>query len=61
MYYDRIIIDSSEVENDFIDIDFLLKKENKPESWFRDPPIPNSIDEMIYLGEKEKGKIIYSY
>jgi hypothetical protein len=40
---------------------FLLKKENKQESWFRDPPIPNSIDEMIYLDEKQKGKIIYSY
>ena len=27
MYYDKILIDSSEVENDFIDIEFLLKKE----------------------------------
>jgi hypothetical protein len=27
MFYDKILIDSSEVENDFTDIDFLLKRE----------------------------------
>jgi len=40
---------------------FFFIKENKPESWFRDPPIPNSIDEMIYLKEKENNNFIYSF
>ena len=40
---------------------FFLIKENKPESWFRDPPIPNSIDEIIYLKEKENNNFIYSF
>lgn len=40
---------------------FFLIKENKPENWFRDPPIPNSIDEMIYLKEKESNNFIYSF
>lgn len=27
MFYDKILVDSTEVENDFVDIDFLLKRE----------------------------------
>lgn len=40
---------------------FFLIKENKEDTWFFDPPIKNSIAEMIYLQEKERGKIIHSY
>jgi hypothetical protein len=32
---------------------FLLIKENKPESWLRDPPIPGSIDEILFLQENK--------
>ena len=40
---------------------FFLIKENKPETWFRDPAIPNSIDEIIFLQEKERNNIVHSY
>lgn len=40
---------------------FFLIKENKPDSWFRDPPLPNSIDELIFSQEKERGRIVHSY
>jgi hypothetical protein len=40
---------------------FFLIKENKEGSWFFDPPIKNSISELIYLQEKERGKIVHSY
>jgi hypothetical protein len=40
---------------------FFLIKENKEDTWFFDPPIKNSIAEMIYLQEKERGKIVHSY
>jgi len=40
---------------------FFIIKENKEGTWFFDPPIKNSIAEMIYLQEKEKGKIVTSY
>lgn len=40
---------------------FFLIKENKPDSWFRDPPLPNSIDELILSQEKQRGYIVHSY
>lgn len=40
---------------------FFLIKENKEGTWFFDPPIKNSISELIYLQEKERGKIVHSY
>jgi hypothetical protein len=40
---------------------FFIIKENKPGTWFRDPPLPNSADEIIYLKEKENNNFIHSY
>ena len=40
---------------------FFIIKENREDNWFFDPPLKNSIAEMIFLQEKERGKIIHSY
>ena len=38
---------------------FFLIKENREGNWFRDPPIPGSIDEILYLKEKQKSNFVY--